>query len=299
MAVGADLFRAKAAPQAPPPSAPPPRANFFDQYETTAPHPPTRTFADYAGMGGRAVMRGVEGVGRVGELLATPITAPLNAAADALGLHGRAPTADQAADALRFAKPVTPEEELGSAAVSGITGGLLTAGLAPELGLVPQVVGGATSGLASEKVRQSGGGTGLQLLAGLAAGGLGVTATERALASLPPKLARVVAAVPEEMAVTPKGDLTPDGREAAVRANVHPEELKKAYREVAAANDDAAVAPPQRQAVNARPANDAAPVREVPPPVNDAQPTPVARGPGWRGERRHSLARGRSGSPFP
>jgi hypothetical protein len=48
------------------------------------------------------------------------------------------------------------------------------------------------------------------------------------------KAAKVVAQVPEEVAVTPKGDLTDEGHEAAQQAELHPEQLKAAYAEAAA-----------------------------------------------------------------
>lgn len=253
--------------------------------------PENPTFAEGLGMGARGLMTGAA---QVADLVTLPIRAPVDAIAKATGnapvFGSYAETANQGADALDLMKPRTPGEKLLNGAIEGTTGGLLTYGLGGALSAAPGVTGavgkalaasplddvaaGATGGLAQEQARQSGAGPVVQTLAALA-GGLGgvagVKSAEALLARVGPKAAKVLETTPKSVLVDEAGELTEDGIEAAVRAEVSPDEFKAAIEEVHAPAPDAPVA----QAVD-----EVAPqaVQEAPPvaATPDAPISPVA-----------------------
>lgn len=143
----------------------------------------------------------------------------------------------------------SPAERITRAIGAGATGALLN----PE-GTVAQMLGGAAagagSGLASEAVPEN-----LKPLAGLVGGLVGVAAAHPAIVErFGPKVAQVVAEVPRDVALTPKGELTEDGREIAAQTGIHPDQVKAAYDhfdevQAATANDNPDLPPAEAPAV--------------------------------------------------
>lgn len=227
--------------------------------------PQTRTAAKSFGLGLRDVAQGAAGLV---DIVAAPLNATVNAATGAhLSTSPARDAVNTVADMFGAPRAETPKDQMNAAIIGGATQGLLTAGVAGAATGAPGIAGnvarqvaaapiidtaaGAGSGAAAEGTRQAGGGPVAQLAAGLVAGGgVGVGAArlaeagERVAASIGPKAAKVVTETPPEVLVHPDGELTPDGREAAARADVHPAEFKQAvhdFREATAkaANEDA------------------------------------------------------------
>jgi len=133
---------------------------------------------DELGIGARAILNGIgqlpDAAAKVGDLLdpSTYIT----------GIHSKTDFGSRAANGLSdlagFATPQTDGENLASAAISGATGGLLTAPLGGEGAFLAlaSTLSGAGAGGASELARQNGAGPIGQLAAGIAGGFAGPAA---------------------------------------------------------------------------------------------------------------------------
>jgi hypothetical protein len=201
-----------------------------------------RSFADYAGMAGRALMKGAEdlkdtfqptidqlaglgGARTLGQMVAGGVTGH-NA--------GSAPTADQEATALKLAQPQTAAEKIGSRAIEygaqGVLGGLPSAieragatGLrAASQVAARELAAGAGAGVTAETANQLGAPQPVQTAAALAAGhAVGMR--------FGPKVADVVAQTPRDVVLNPEGKLTEDGREIAAQNGIHPDQVKAAY----------------------------------------------------------------------
>lgn len=234
-------------------------------------------------MGLRGIGTGAAGLA---DFAADAVNAPVNLASVLLTGHNALPTdsgrqmAERAANAIGLKAPISDQEKLANAVIEGGTQGVLTAGggmatsgakgtagvIARGLAASPatDIVASGSSTGAQEATRQAGGGPIAQTVAALL-GGLGgvggAMATERAAVRVAekfgPKAAKIVAEVPEEVAVTPEGHLTDEGRELAANSNLHPEVLKKAYEEHAAAKAEPEPAPEPAPV-----AQDTAPVAE-------------------------------------
>lgn len=210
--------------------------------------PAPRTVGDYAGMTGRAAMRGLGGAADfvTGALpMVNPMVAPLldvgNAALKGAGLPETATGgADQVADALNLATPGTPGEKLAMSLVEGAAPAVVTGPVGGLRGMAGRLLVDATTGAAgagaAEAVRQQGGGAGSQFAASML-GGLGVAASlggaRRVAQAFGPKAAKVVETVPREAVLDEAGALTEEGREVASRAGLKPDELRGAYDEAA------------------------------------------------------------------
>jgi len=228
--------------------------------------PEARTAGALLGMGTRNIL---EGAGGLVDVVASPLNATMNAAA---GTNvSTTPFRDLGAgvsDALNLAKPGTPGEKLIGATVEGMTQGLMTAGaggLLAGAGGTTGAVGRALAASPAADVIGSGAATGAmeaaqqadlpmaaQVGLGLAAGVGGVVATERALSGIASRLGKKAAAAieraPAEALVDEAGELTEEGVEAAVRAQVAPDEFKAAVVEMQAAriqsSDNLSIYPP-------------------------------------------------------
>lgn len=118
----------------------------------------------------------------------------------------------------------TPAERIARSVGAGTTGAVLS----PE-GTVAQLLSGGAAGLgsgvASELLPEN-----LQPVAALVGGVAGYGLAHPSVAAkFGPKVADVVAEVPRDVALTPKGELTEDGREIAAQNGIHPDQVKAAY----------------------------------------------------------------------
>jgi hypothetical protein len=204
---------------------------------------PKRSVGDYAGMYGvRTPMRAVEGLSDLAqqgaEVASNPVLGAAKIGARIFGLLPQQPQyADKAADALGVATPTTSGEKLVDAGLQGAIQGVITGGAGAAEGTVAKMLGGAAkeavagaaAGVGANAAQQAGLPAPVQLAAGLA-GGL---VTHRAVTSVAerfgPKVADVVSEVPRDVAITPKGELTEDGREIAAQTGIHPDQVKAAY----------------------------------------------------------------------
>lgn len=266
------LTQAAPVPASPPPT--PANGNVFDQF-SPGPNPfdkfdkpavPKRTVGDMLGMGLRGVGTGAAGLA---DFAANAVNAPINLVSDLITGHNALPTegarhaAEHVADAAGLKAPVTDQEKLANAIIEGGTQGVITAGagmgaagatgaagaVARGLAASPaaDIVGSAASTGAQEGTRQAGGGPVAETVAALLGGMAGVggaAGAERALARVGakfgPKVAKIVAEVPEEVAITPEGHLTDEGRELAAANGLHPNELATIYEDHAKAQREAA-----------------------------------------------------------
>jgi hypothetical protein len=227
---------------------------------TPAAAPAPRSMGDRLALGIRDVAEGTAGVA---DMLGSVITVPTNLAAQAMGhkpiFTGVEGEASKAMDALGAPKPRDRTERVLSAVGKGATAGLVTSGLgeiaAPVDGAVGVVarglasspvknaVAGATGGASQQEAAEHGAGPILQTVAGLIgslAGYGGAASAERVLPRPRLTLADTVKTTPKEVVIDHEGDLTEEGREAAIRHDVTAKELKAAYvkpEEVAAAYD--------------------------------------------------------------
>lgn len=118
----------------------------------------------------------------------------------------------------------SPAERVARSVGAGATGAVVN----PE-GTVAQLLSGAAAGaaggVASELVPDN-----LKPVANLIGGVAGYGLAHQAVAAkFGPKVADVVAETPRDVAITPKGELTEDGREIAAQTGIHPEQVKAAY----------------------------------------------------------------------
>lgn len=276
MASALESIMPTAAPQAQPSAGPPPPPpGFVVANDTSAPPPPKgfvlasdlhRTGADYAGMGGRAVLQGGQDVGDfaqnlIGDMIGLPHGAISNignagfvAGSTLAGHPALPPGADQIADKAHLATPVTSAEKIGSAAVRGATAGLALGPGAMEAGaretgltvlqmLARDAASGGAAASAGATAQAIGAPQPVQTAVALTAGLLAPKAAEAIGARFGANAAKVADTVPASVAVDPKtGDLTEEGQEQAAQAGVHPDALKGAY--AIAANDPAEASPP-------------------------------------------------------
>jgi hypothetical protein len=200
--------------------------------------PAARTMGENLSMGGRSVMRGVQGLNDLGDLVMSPLVTPMKSIARALGIP-EAPTADEAADAVGFATPATQGEKIIGKTIEGATQGAITAplfGPAALGSLATEVVAGGAAGGTMEKARQEGASplvqAGLGILGGVGAG-IGTKQVANVIERFGPKAAKVVETTPREVLLDEKGALTEEGREVAARQGLKADDLKGAYDEAA------------------------------------------------------------------
>ena len=303
---GADLLGGVQA-AAPSDSAPPPPPGFVvaPQADDTPPAPPPgfqllpagqtgpqRSAGDMLKMGVRSILTGAAALP---DAAVNFVNALPNMVSDLATGHplftpsGIRTGAQMLSDAARLPVPVSDTEKRNASIIEGLTQGVLTAGAGGLAADAPGAVGMLARGLAANPVadvvssgaatgaqevaRQNGVGPVGQLAAGFAGGLTGASAVgslERIATRFGPKAAEIVAEVPVEAAVTPKGDLTDEGRELAASAGLHPDDLTAAYAEHAATPPDAAQTAPDAAA---------APVEPQAAPAPAAAPEPVAEAP--------------------
>lgn len=263
--------------------------------------PGPRTAADYGGMAGRAIARGVGGLAdQIGTALnpvggaqnmlrgavqLADVVNPVDGSADRLkGSIAQQPMTTQlnravrASDAAGLAMPATSGEQLLSA---GIEGGVQGAILSPIGGartavgrLITETGAGAASGVSADAARQAGGGEVAQLAAGVIGGGLPTLAAARLTERFGPKVVAVLETTPRETLIGPDGNFTEAGHDIIRRAGAEPEAVKAVIEE---AEGGAGTTTPEPVPVG-RPAGDVAlteaPVAAV---VDDVSAAPAAQ----------------------
>jgi len=217
--------------------------------------PGPRTNMESLGLGLRTDARALAGLV---DIPAGGLNAVINMGALALGAD-KAPMslspftdiADQLLDKAGAPRPTQPGEKMIDAIGQGAIQGIATAGLATPLAAARGTTGavakalssapvldtaaGAAAGGAAEAVDQGGGGPVAQLAAALAAGGgtaVGGRRVAQVAERLGPKAAKVIEETPAEVLLDEAGELTDEGREAAVRAAAKPDDFKAAVAEV-------------------------------------------------------------------
>lgn len=201
---------------------------------------------------------------------------PVANPAPSLGALASIPANHAAEKASAQVVAATPAERVTRAIGAGATGAVLN----PE-GTVAQLLsgaaGGAGAGVASEMVPDN-----LKPVAALVGGVAGYGAAHGAVsAKFGPKVADVVAEVPRDAVITPKGELTDDGREIAAQTGLHPDQMKAAYDhfdEVQAqtANDNPNLPPAEAPAMAVGDGLNHSTVEEPPTPTAPQEQSPVA-----------------------